>query len=51
MLSGMWMVIGLLPFDYSMLKVNISEKMRYTTAKHTEGDETCEDDLIVASSN
>jgi len=42
---------GLLPFDDSIAKVNISKKMRYTTATYSEGDETCEDDLTAESSN
>ena len=42
---------GLLPFDDSRAKVNISKKMRYTTATYSEGDVTCEDDLTAESSN
>src|SRR6266436_4065453 len=38
---------GLHPCDHSIVKVNISEKVLYTTAERAKGDTTCEADHTV----
>jgi hypothetical protein len=40
-------VPGLHPCDHSIAKVNISEKVLYTTAERAEGDARCEAEHIV----
>jgi restriction endonuclease S subunit len=43
--------VGLHPSDHSTAKVNISEKVLYTTAKSEQGDATCEADHAVENLN